>query len=344
MSMRALPIRTQDPLRDTYLSALDGRLEETRQAPSLAAICELADGAFPSLVAARLRMAGRVWREVSEGGDEQPGPELHAAEFEWYFTRECASELADFLTPAYGGALLMGAPKVAAAMAARGRRADLFDRSPFLVERFGKIGNLESAELRDPLGRLRSNPVVFFDAPWHEDHILRWLWHASLAVKRGGTIAFALFGELTRARAEAERECLLAAAEAIGETHLLEGVLAYETPRFEAEALDAAGIELRGPWRRGDLVIIEKATGTIAKPPAPRERAWETVRVSERVVKVAPGRKVGSPRWEHLSRLGTVSRSEIRGLEIELWTSRNEVAGASFAKVRQGNPYAATGS
>lgn len=312
---------------------LDARIltAADRVGATLARVSEQAGGAFPSLVAERLAAHGKC---LPDGGiDAASGsifsPELHPVEFEWYFTHDCARELAALLRPQTGRLLLLGAPTVSVALAQKGIRATTVDRSPFLSERFDRgVGEFRRADLRRPLGFLRSHSTVFFDPPWHEDYCLRWLWQAGLAVRRGGCVAFALFGPTTRSTAGLERARLLDVAEAIGRTTVLEGALSYRTPRFEAEALAAAGHDLRGPWRRGDLVLIENAHGSLGAPPVPTERTWSTRREGDVVVKFDPRVRnaPGGEEWTRLPTLDTVSRSRTRRLPIAAWNSRNQIA------------------
>lgn len=303
-----------------------------RPGATLASVSGEACGAFPSLIAKRLERYDVRLKAESERDQASPqpsGPELHAAEFEWYFTEACAAELAGFLKPRFGTALIMGGPTVAAAMRRSGTTPTAVDRSPYLAERFGSgISEQHLHDLRAPLGFLRSHGLVFFDAPWHEDHISRWLWQASYAVSRRGTIAFALFGERTRPTARAERARLLDKASAIGRVSVLEDALHYDTPLFEAKALATAGCGIRSPWRRGDFVLIEDARSPIAPPPVPDERPWRTVLNGTRVTKLLPGHALptASPDEAAFRTLDTVSRSRIREIAIGAWTSRNEIA------------------
>jgi hypothetical protein len=347
MVINPMPSTLQDGLLQTKAEAywldFDAWLFDaaTRPGATLASVSSEARGAFPSIVAERLLLQGfELEAEAAQAHESSMprGPELHAAEFEWYFTEACATDLARFLRPSKGKALVMGAPTVARAMQGIRHTPTLVDRSPFLDQRFGsEIAEQHRHDLRWPLGRLRSHEAVFFDAPWHEDHISRWLWQASLAVRPGGTISFALFGDRTRPAARTQRVRLLELASVIGKVDLVEDALHYDTPLFEAEALAAAGIEIRSPWRHGDLVLIEDAHSTITAPPVPAERTWRTILSGTRVIKLQPGQHLpaDSPGQPTLHILDTVSRSRIRGIAIGAWTSRNEIA--AF-KQRHGKP------
>ena len=340
--------------RQRYQADLDRRIAEAATVPgaTLESISSAARGAFPALVAERLRATGSwmpsgsvasepVGRRACAHREARPGPELHAVEFEWYFTDRCAAALAGLFRSRSGPTLLLGAPTVARALRLRGASADLVDRSPFLGERFGSLlrGHARQ-DLRRPLPQLRSHAVVFFDAPWHEDHLHRWLWQASRAVARNGTIAFTLFGELTRPAARAERQRLLSLADSIGDVTLIRDALSYDTPAFERAALSSAGVAIESPWRRGDLVIVSRAGATLSAPPVPYERPWRTWKIGDRVVKTSPRlARIGSA-IEALrpseAPLATVSRRRTSALPIDAWSSRNVVVSLEGERVVAG--------
>ena len=315
-----------------FEAELDERILRAAGFPgaSLAEVTKKAGGAFPTLVADRLRAHGLDLRTTATKGareaEEFRGPELHAADFEWYFTDACARELAVLLRPRHGPPLLFGAPTVAAALAGSGARAVAVDRSPFLRERFGsRFGDLHPWDLRRPLGILRAHQVVFFDAPWYFNHIARWLWQASVAVQRGGTIAFALFGPTTRPRAQSERDQLLMIAERLGDVSVIESALEYRTPGFEAVALAAAGHDLSAPWRAGDLVLIQDVRGHMSVPAVPREPDWATHRRGDVVIKVRNDLPRETIDWDSSFVADTVARSHFRRLSIAAWTSRHRI-------------------
>jgi hypothetical protein len=328
---------TDDVAASAYMHRLDQRVAQCLTDPSatLGTIAEQAEGAFPSLVAARLRARGHADviarpEPAQVHAPPPPGPEQHPVDFEWYFEPDTAATLADELRPPAGETLLLGAPTVAVELRRRGAEALLVDRSPFLSARFGtKLGKARPNDLGRPLRQLRTHPAVFFDAPWHEDHINRWLWQASLAVRRGGRVAFAMFGKLTRPAAEDERNRILEVASLIGPVSLIPDALRYRTPPFESEALAAAGTPLDMPWRRGDLVLIDvRRLGGVPVPPPPVEERWTSWVVGDEVIKLrhphrSPRQADRSPKsWV----LETVSRRLSRRAQIEMWTSRNVVS------------------
>ena len=321
-----------------YIRRLDCQLLDLAVLPAatLASVAAGARGAFPALIAHRLRALDHHDVLTRPDRGEPPttaptGPELHPVDFEWYFEPDCAAAVADELRCGIGETLLFGAPTLAVSLRRRGKAALLVDRSPYLERRFGpQLGHALRHDLGLPLGQLRTHRVVFFDAPWHEDHIGRWLWQAALAVRRGGLIAFALFGELTRPAAEAERGRLLEHATHIGRVEVVHDTLRYRTPLFESAALAAGRTPLSASWRRGDLVLVnaDHVTDLPVSPPA-REQRWASWLVGDQVIKLRQpqGRsRSGVGHDEATWVLDTVSRRQSLRAGLDLWTSRNVVA------------------
>lgn len=327
------PIKQKPPVADigalpqdlAYRRRVERRIQDllVAGAHTLYDVCRGAEGLFPA-------DAIRVVREVDPGARlmpaavppsvDPPGAELHAAEFEWYFTERCRADFLELM--GRRRLLLMGAPTLAAALSRESADADLVDRSPFLAGRFPSFRlRWRRHDLRAPLGLLRSHREVFFDAPWHEDHMSRWLWQASLAVARGGTIVFVLYPELTRARAVDERMRLLFLAERIGRVELLPGCVEYETPRFEREALNAAGAPVESAWRRGDCVVVHNVRESLPAPPVPAEEDWSTLLRGREVIKLRRGLK-GPPSLNGGVPLTSVSRRTTLQGQFDLLTSR----------------------
>src|ERR1051325_3443511 len=100
---------------EAYLSALDSRLSVLAEKPGVTFLDILrgARGAYPTLVLERLKVLGM---------DKFLPPELHPLDFEWYFTSDCASQIAEFLAGQGGDVLCLAAPTAASAIARRGRR------------------------------------------------------------------------------------------------------------------------------------------------------------------------------------------------------------------------------
>lgn len=330
---------------ESYLSALDNRLTILAKRPDATFLNILrgARGAYPTLVADRLKILGmdgflpRDFQPASNLESNVNGPELHPLDFEWYFTPDCAAQIADLFTRQTGDILCLATPTVADSIARLKRNVLLLDNNPLIKFRLpANLSNLqfEVRNLYAPLKLDKCFPVVFFDAPWYTEPVRYWLWQASRAVSPGGTIAFSLFPPLLRPEAESERARILEQAEAIGEVQLREEALSYETPLFEQEALARCGIRLVTSWRLGDLVLVRVNKKVQTDPPfaAPIEDEWDSFLIGRQVVKLR--KRTHYDNDFILAALEglvdyifpTVSMRDSRRTEIDLWTSRNRVA------------------
>jgi len=302
-------------------------------------------GAFPSVVIAQV-MGTRFEALVKTScqNDCPPEaeylPELHPLDFEWYFTRDCASELARWFAGARREILCIGTPTVAGALATLGQRTRLLDRNPAVLLRFPQLRNSQSVYLNDIAQaneiRCRAD-VVILDAPWYLRDILAWVATAAQLVKPWGVVALSLFPPLVRPTAETERQKILDFLSGIGDTEVVEGALAYETPLFEREALRQTNLEQAGNWRRGDLVIVKvrhKISGRRQQLQIPADPDWRTFWVSGQVIKTRVRKRRRPDASELLAKVDgltsftypTVSARDTHRDMIDLWTSRNRVA------------------
>ena len=314
-------------------------MAEADGARTLSDFSSNAQGAFPTVVAARLEALGIPVAPDPGLGPlaQQPDPELHPLDFEWYFSRQCADRLAAMLASRGGHILCLGAPTVAEALAARGHDAVLVDRNPLVRARLGAVAarlDLRTHDLDAPLEATHQFDAVFFDAPWYPEIEELWLWQASRAVRPGGLILFSLLPQLVRPTATEDRSAILAEAAALGRATVLEGALRYDTPLFEAEALDACGLPRLPAWRVADLVRIDDVHNAASRKPPEGDIAdtWDTWVIGSQVVKLRRtghdnpaggiGMIPGARGWAYKS----VSRREGHRELIDLWTSRNRVA------------------
>jgi hypothetical protein len=267
-------------------------------------------------------------------------PELHARDFEWYFAPACAAKLAGRVAGPGRSVLCLGAPTVAFALLAHPgmQRVTLVDRNPLALQRHRGGGPLHT--ICEDLAAARLDAGAYdaavFDAPWYLPALHRWLEVAATAVREGGTISFALLPALHRPSAAADRAEIVAHARRLGPVTVEPGALRYHTPRFEHEALAAAGVAVPAQWRRADLVEVVRHRGHavgVAPPPSPeRESSWVRVVVGSQVIHLDPHAAAGpgdvlSPVGERLDfRYGSISTRDPRRAEIGLWTSRSRVA------------------
>ncbi|MEM9462805.1 MAG: class I SAM-dependent methyltransferase [Myxococcota bacterium] len=305
---------------DAADAAYRGRVDEClRQAiadgvTTWSALLARAEGADPRLVATCLRSGGltvsgmhvRSSRPASRSASRStsrlalpPGsgpssrwnPELHARDFEWYFTPRCARALAARAVAIGPRVLCMGTPTVAFALldqnaslgdaslgdaslgdaslgdaslgdVSLGRtalaRLTLVDRNPLVDRRHPGAGSIE--HLTGDLAAVRVEAglydVAIFDAPWYPAVLQRWLAVAARAVRPGGRVLFALLPRLHRPLAMDDRSVTLCAARRLGRVEIEPGALRYESPLFETEALATTGLAVPPQWRRADLVQL----------------------------------------------------------------------------------------
>lgn len=302
-------------------------------------------GAWPTLVIERLNHLGlRHCYSSRLPLHSEPAssyvPELHALDFEWYFTPGFASWFSREVFSPTEVTICIGTPTLVAATD-RNDRIKLVDRNPLVLDRFRGRLDRKDIEIRDACnvnGLIRNADCVIFDAPWYLEETLRWLFVASEIVKPGGRIVFALFPTLVRPGADKEREYIISVAAELGIIEETSGLLEYEAPLFERMALSARGVPHPGNWRRGDLVTVH------VRNPLPTEykqrrydnllkESWKTFVLHGQVIKV---RQMDGKDLDEIEILpvantfdyiyDSVSIRDPRRPEIGIWTSRNRVA------------------
>lgn len=326
-----------------HCRAVDARLREAIEggARSLGAALAFTEGADPRMVAQRLRGLGLGLATDDEAGADVLDPwvpELHARDFEWYFTPRCAAELAARVGEPGASVLCLGTPTVAFALldAGRVRRVTLVDRNPLAFRRGHRGHAALEARLEDlAAARLDAGAydVAVLDAPWYPDALGHWLDVAAAAVRPGGRIVLALLPELHRPSARADRAMVLARARALGTVEVEPRRLAYATPRFEREALATAGVRVPAAWRHADLaeITVEHAPATTRQAPAP-EPVWLRFVIGAQVIQLDPEAPTGPGDvlqpidGDPSFRYGSISTRDPRRADIGLWTSRSRVA------------------
>ncbi|MCX4239688.1 hypothetical protein [Paraliomyxa miuraensis] len=331
-----------------HREAVDVRLRAAteRGHRAWARVLVASDGADPRLVAQRIQALGlpvHGWTVGAEREPEDPWqPELHARDFEWYFTPTCAADLAMRVSGPDRSVLCMGTPTVAFALLEHPalRRVTLVDRNPLALRRHRGGEALEAIDEAIETARLDAGAydAVVLDAPWYPDALQRWLGAAVAAVRPGGCVLFALMRSLHRPSALRDRASILSLAGQLGEVEVEPGRLCYDSPRFEREALAAAGVHVPAAWRRADLVriVVRDPSACIlaapAPPSTPAEPAWLRFVVGSQVIQLDPHAEDGpgdplspvsaAPDYRYTS----ISTRDPRRSEIGLWTSRSRVA------------------
>lgn len=248
---------------------------------------------------------------------------------EWYFTHETSSRIASLAGPK---ALLAGTPSIAEHLP----RATLVESSPWAARRLN-LTKVEHHQIDfESFWTEERFDFVALDPPWYFPALVDWVHNAAVFSSLGSTIAFPLFGEGARPSAPQDRQLILSECATIGGFEVISDSVEYETPRFELEALKAAGIHLVGPWRRSDLVIltVERIPDSLRSLRQPFD--WVEMQLGTQLIAVRTSAVVpppergdelinpvpGTPNWV----MDSVSRRDPRWQYVNVWSSSNRVA------------------
>jgi hypothetical protein len=251
-------------------------------------------------------------------------PEPHPLDFDWRFTATTAAELAERVRSSQ--CLAVGTPSVAEVLGNQSQ-ITLVDRHP--VQLYANHVSLDPS--RDPPIRGGFQTAVI-DPPWYPDVYMRWLSWAANVAGRGALMWVTLWPTDTRSTAEAERSMILTWAAHWATVTLHSGVLRYRTPLFEVEALRSTGTRSRAP-RTGDLVELRVHDIPPLLPAISAGSTWARfvlgdyqlalrLRPEDKLTTVSIQRHPFARGWQWPS----VSKRANGRDEIDLWSSRNEVA------------------
>ncbi len=326
----------------SYEARIGELLTTSKRGVSLLDAARGAKGMFPTEARRWFCSHGVTFSQQTNGQTayESPmyNPELHLLDGEWYFTELTSANLAGFLGT--GHFCLLGTPTVAARL--DGSDSVLVDQSPFIRDRFNFFNDgVKILRSKVDVADVGSGfDKVLLDPPWYVPELLDWFALGTRAVSPGGQILLPLLGELTRPTAQQERRALLRLAARVGDVEVIPQAVEYDMPLFEQRALAASGIQLEGPWRIADLVIVS-VRSPINLPMIGKFRQvdvdhWSTFVLGSQVVKLRTNRIVRDDAElirpvEGLSDYvyDTVSQRDPRWAKIDLWTSRNRVAQVS---------------
>lgn len=304
--------------------------------PKLGAVLPYLRGASPDVVWPLLKQQSLegasvdTWPESMAAAALHPSYEPHPLDFDWPFTPETARELADLAILSGDSIALFGMPSVHTAIVESGRESTLVDWNPLVTSRYPRSAHRFDL-CRDKIPWRTRFDVVLLDAPWYPEMLLAWLERAFFITKDCGTVAFSLWGELTRPEALYEREEILDLLSLRGHITIHRDALSYASPLFERIAFDAAGVPAPSAWRRGDLVLVRKYISALP-PPAPelQEMArWHRFVFGRRQVAVRGARRREESALAPIRdpwRLASVSRRHAPRKSVNVWLSNNQVA------------------
>lgn len=200
------------------------------------------------------------WMRPSVLNDLEDNPVLSA----WHFSTETCRKIRKLRDWSDERLVFLGTPRLYEEFARLGcgRQRTLLDLDSRVVCGLQAIEGAEDElcvyDTRDTLpARLEGRfDTVFFDPPWYPRHYLLWLRRAA-ELTENGDVVFSLFPRLTRPGAGQEREAILRlSSEHSEEKWMVAGVNEYEIPTFERGQLENEGVDVTGPWKLGDLVVL----------------------------------------------------------------------------------------
>lgn len=268
----------------------------------------------------------------------------HPLDFDWRFTpaaaefllKECESRV-----PLGKTVALLGIPSLCNLTITRSdsRRYVFIDKNPLPYKSLDStIVNREYLEkdlLFDMIPGLGAD-LVIADPPWYPDQMKGFLWSAAQTCAYGGTILASVPPVGTRPGIREEIAELSEWVQTIGLSSptIQAGMLPYQTPMFEHNALNQAGLtSLPLDWRRGDLAIFTKVQSASFKRPERIEDEpsdWLEEEINGVRIKI---KSYGEEDFQNPTLLRIVPgdilqsvsrRDPIREL-VQVWTSGNRV-------------------
>lgn len=186
--------------------------------------------------------------------------------------------------------------------------------------------------------------VVVIDPPWYEEFLHTFMWLATASCKIGGYVILSFPPEGTRPGINAEWHRFLRFADQLGMILFAkeEGLLAYDSPFFEVNALYAEGISIPRIWRKGIMRVFKKvAEVRTLKPLAKPTEKWNEVQFGSARLKLRPTVSAQGidPRLSAVvpgEIFPSVSRRDPRRKLADVWTSGNRIFKCSRTDVLEG--------
>lgn len=200
-------------------------------------------------------------------GLPEPGPVYS----QWWFSEpayEKLTRLLSSLSKSHASIAFLGSPTLGSLFSHFSKNPTfIFDIDGVLLENL-KPHSSETTRLvcYDALKEPEKNwegkfQLVYTDPPWSISVLTAFLIRATSFINKEGRIAISFPQLLTRPSALSERKNLITLTQKLGLTleMVLPGFTEYAVPIFEYNAYRHCGIELRKPWRKGDLFILKRS-------------------------------------------------------------------------------------
>jgi len=305
-------------------------------------------GVYPASVAESVRRLGlRIQVPKPSGGSIRRRPPAHPPalalphpfDSTWRFDRRTQRLLANAiasLNRQRGRVALLGTPTLVGPLVDVGiapERLVVVDRDEAVLSDIRKRYACEAIEsdltAQDPGGPISS--VVVIDPPWYMDQFECFVRAAGLLSSCGGYLIASVPPSGTRASATADRRAIVRFAQENGFALIgeLPGILSYQTPLFESNALSAASIgEIDDGWRRADMMWFRREViVTAERPSVVPSDAWDEVIIGSVRIRIrARADSSMNPLLLGLADdeiVASVSRNDIRRQQADVWTSGN---------------------
>lgn len=264
----------------------------------------------------------------------------HPLDFDWRFANVSLGLIARLCierTSPRDTLAFLGVPSVFRIQAKLSSRVlALIDRNAHFFTASSGVDLYTSSIPKGPLPELHCS-LVIADPPWYPSETIAFLWVAAQLCSIGGTILLSLPPIGTRPGIEMERNLLLDLLPDLGlELDRLDAsALKYETPPFEANSLQIAGLSaVNSDWRHGDLAIFRRSGGPVKLPRPSVEfeppNEWDEWIISG--VRIRVKKKMNCTFGSHElisivkdNILHTVSRREPIRAAADIWTSGNRI-------------------
>lgn len=260
-------------------------------------------------------------------------PEPHPLDFDWRYDAQTVARISALLTNR-GRVLALGTPSIARHLESEGREVVLLDRQPCQLVRTQITSELE---LQSPL---QDVGCVIADPPWYPEDLLLWATFAGRSVGTGNSVFISVWPASTRPDAAEELRATLHKISNWASISFLPTEIHYDNPMFEQLSIDSAhGAALSSSPRAGQLLELRVKTPPLPLISAPRHRPrWTRFLVNDYQLGVRFSQRRDNPplirplsnaqkwQWPYVS-----SRAPGRE-DIDLWSSRNEVASIGDSK------------
>ena len=260
----------------------------------------------------------------------------HPLDYDWRFhdnTKKLLIENINQLSTKNDTIILLGTPSILETRHNFKNRVLLLDKNQPIFNPHPDLSIIQCDILTDNMPKIKAN-VILADLPWYPEYMKGFLCAAYEMSKTRGYLMLCLPPEGTRATMHDEISDIFNYAESVSFDLLryTKGILSYNSPLFEKNALDAEGFtKISSNWRRGDLALFYRRKEFHAQSkPSYSKSNWEEIQIkSVRIrVRISQDTKFQDPNLKSLvpnDILPSVSRRDERRNLADVWTSGNRI-------------------